>query len=216
MPAGVGQPGVKPVRAVGVVPQRPDRVGQEAARADRLADLVAVDRGLRREPRRVRRQVHAERDQRQRVDRRADVTPQRAHPRSRHAVLPARGDVERQRHQPEEHDEVQARPLCRTGQSEQHARAEPPPPHAEPRAPRRLADAALEQGDVHPFPHLVAVDDQRAERRHHEERQKAVEQRGARRDEVDSVGDEQQAGDRADHRRPGDPTDDAGHQWRSR
>ena len=207
---------MEPVRGVRVMPQRAEGVGnrQHAVRADRIADLVPVHRGLRREPRRIRRQVHAERNQHQRVQRRAEVPPERSEPRPRHPVLPARSDVERQRHQTEEHDEVQPGPLCRTGQSEQHAGAEPPPPHTQPRTPRRLADAALQQRDVHPLPHLVAVDHQAAERRDHEQRQKAVQQRRARRDEADPVGDQQQPGDPADQRRPADPPADPHDQQR--
>ena len=65
---------------------------------------------------------------------------------------------------------------------------------------------------MHPFANLIAVDDQRAERRDHEEREEAVEQRGPRRDEADAVADEQHPGDAADQCRAADPPHDPHHQ----
>lgn len=44
---------------------------------------------------------------------------------------------------------------------------------------------------MHPFANLIAVDDERAERRDDEERQEAVQQRGPRGDEADPVADQQ-------------------------
>ena len=65
---------------------------------------------------------------------------------------------------------------------------------------------------MHAFAHLIAVDDQPAERRHHEHDQESVQQRGARRDEADAVGDEQQPGDAADEGGAADPAHDPHHQ----
>ena len=213
---GVGQPGVELVGLGGVSATATGSrraAGTTPSATDRLAHLVAVDGGLRGEPRRVATPG----------TRRTGSAPTRKRwaPRSRR-IVPSHGRGTRyclraatsnaSDISAEEHDEVQAGPLCRAGQSEQHPGAEPPPSHAEPRSPRGLGDAALEQRDVHPLAHLVAVDDQRAERRPPEERQEAVEQRGAGRHEADAVGDQQQPGDPADQRRAADPPDDPGHQ----
>ena len=212
---GVGQPGVEPVGRVGVMPQRAHRIGQwqHAVGADGPAHLVAVDARLGGEPRRVGRQVHPERDEHQRVQRRA---------RRRGVTCPSHGRGTRYclraatsnatvispknttKYRPD-HFVAQARP-------KQHAGAEPPPPHPEARAPRRLGDPALEQRDVHALADLVAVDDQAAERGDDEHRQEAVQQCGARGDEADPVGDQQQTGDAADQRGPADATRDARHQ----
>ena len=62
------------------------------------------------------------------------------------------------------------------------------------------------------FADLIAVDDQRAERGKHQERQESVEQRGARHHEADPVGNDQQPRDRADERRAADPPHDPHHQ----
>ena len=201
-------------RLGGVVPQRPDRVRRliPGALADRTPHFVPVDRGLGREPHRVGRQVHPERDEHQRVEGRSDVAADGAQPWPRHPVLTPGGDVEGHRHQTEEHDEVEPGPLCGAGQSEQHTGAEPPPAHTQPRTPGCLVDAAVQQRVVHPCPHLVAVDDQCAEGRHDEEDLEAVQQGGARRHERDPVGDQQQPGDSADQRRAADPSHGPGHQ----
>lgn len=65
---------------------------------------------------------------------------------------------------------------------------------------------------MHPFANLIAVDDERAERRDDEERQEAVQQRGPRGDEADPVADQQHPGDGADQCRPADPPHDPHHQ----
>ena len=194
------------------MPQRPDGVRHQAALGERLTLLMSVDRRLRGEPRCIRGEIDAEGDEAEDVHRGSEVAAQRAKPRPRHAVLPPRGHVERQRHQPEEQDEVEPGPLDRNGQAQQHARAEPPPSNPEAGPPRSVGDAALEQDVVHARTHLVAVDDQRAEGRHHEHHQEDVQKRRASRDEADAVGDEQQTGDAADQRGAGDSPDDPRHQ----
>ena len=61
---------------------------------------------------------------------------------------------------------------------------------------------------MHALSHLVPVDDQRAERSEHQERQETVEQRGACHHKADPIGDQQHSGDRADQRRTADATHD--------
>ncbi len=124
----------------------------------------------------------------------------------------ARGDVERHVITPK--NSTKYRPTTWFAQASPSSTPAPNRHHRtpEPRAPRRLADAALEQRDVHALAHLVAVDDQAAERGDDEQRQEPVEQRGARGDEADPVGDQQQPGDAADERGPADAPRDAHHQ----
>ena len=132
VPGGVRQRGVEVVGLVGVVPQRSDGVrGCHHCRGPIDWPTVPVDRGLGGEPRRVGQQVEPQRDQAEDVGGRAGVPTQHSHPRARHPVGPARGDVHRQSHHPEEGDVVQPGPLRRARQSQQHARAEAPPANAE-------------------------------------------------------------------------------------
>ncbi len=211
---GIRQARVEVERFGGVVPERAHGVGQRNNRVatDRLTDRMPIDRGLGREPRSVGGQIDRERDQPQRIPAGKHVTPHCPQPRSLHLVLTSRRHVERQRHRAEEQHEVHAGPLGGASQSQQHPGAEPPPAHTHPRSPHGGGAAAGQQSDVHPFANLIAVDDERAERRDDEERQEAVQQRGPRGDEADPVADQQHPGDGADQCRPADPPHDPHHQ----
>ena len=214
--SGVGQRGMEVERFVGVVPQRPDGIRRlpPLPFADRLPRLIAVDRRLGGEPRRVRQQIQRRRNHAEDVGRRSDIASQHPGPGPLYPVGPASRDVHAQRHQPEEHHVVQPGPFRRARQAQQHSGAEPPPPHAEPWTPRGVVDPTVQPRNLHAHPDLVAIDHQRAEGPHHEHRHENVEQCGAAGHEADAVGDDEQTGDGADHGRAADPPDDAGHQHR--
>lgn len=131
---------------------------------------------------------------------------------------PARADVPQDRHQAEREEDVQAAPLGAEGQA-QHQTGRPAP--GAPAEAGGLGDVRVgayepvrvcRQGGRQSGTRAVAVHDQAAEGRQHEEHQHTVEQRGAAHHEVQPVHRHQRARETAQERRAEHPAPDPAQQ----
>ncbi len=191
-----------------VVPERPQRVRQERPEpvgADLPADRVPVHAGLAAEPRPPGRQVGQHRDQPERPRRREQIPHRGAHPRPRHPGPAAQRHVPEHGEQRERGHVVTAAPLHAAAQAEQHPGGQSPPAHTPPRPVRVVADPVLGDHQRHPGAHVVAVAEQREERGDHEQGGEHVEHAHPRLHVGQAVAGQQQPGQAAERRGPGEP-----------
>ena len=176
---GRGQVGVEVPHLGVVLDPRPQRVGQPRHALTRVPLGPGVHVGVRRgEPPEPARDVRDPGDQHERDEGRQRVAQQGADGPARHA-RPASGHrVPAHREQAERGHEPDARPLDAAGQAEQHPGGQPPAAQAQVRPERAPPHLRAE-----PFEALrgaVAVDQQRAERRGHQQREEDVQEAGPR------------------------------------
>ena len=200
---------VEPQRAQGIGHEGPRAVRTDAVRAPVVPDDVAVDARLAAEPAPPRPDVDEHRQQGQHPDGGREIAHDRPHPRAAHAGGPPRRGVEDEREHGERGEPVDARPLHRTAQPEQHAGREPPPAHAEPGAVGGVVDPALGQHDGQAGADVVAVADQRGEGGEGEQGREDVEHAHARLDVGEPVADQEHARDGPEQRGAGEPAGDA-------